>query len=148
MGYRIAVLNDVHSNVAALKAVLSDAQRRGPFDAKVCAGDIIGYGPDPNAVIELLGEEGVISVMGNHDRLATVDGDAAGFNLEALAALSHNLAQLTPINRAYLTSLEMSLQYEQFSVTHSSFDWQRNGTFNFEYVTEPRSAERSLISLY
>jgi predicted phosphodiesterase len=148
MVYRILVLNDIHSNLAALKAVLSDAQQRGPFHAKVCGGDIIGYGPDPNAVIDILNKERVIAVMGNHDKIATVKGDVSYFNLEAITALCHNLSQLTPTNRAYINSLAGSLQGKLFSVTHGSFKQQGNFPFNFEYVIEHEQARQSLAGMH
>ncbi len=69
MSTKILVISDVHSNLEALTAVLEDAKRYGPYDIKLCAGDIVGYGPNPNEVIELIQPEGFISVLGNHDRV-------------------------------------------------------------------------------
>jgi len=50
---RYVVISDIHSNLAAFEAVLSDA---GQFDMVWCLGDVIGYGPQPNECIERLGD--------------------------------------------------------------------------------------------
>jgi predicted phosphodiesterase len=48
---RYLVLSDIHANLEALDACLADAQRRG-FDQSLVLGDLVGYGADPNAVID------------------------------------------------------------------------------------------------
>jgi predicted phosphodiesterase len=65
---RWALLADVHSNLEALRAVLNDLED-WPGHRLICAGDLVGYGPDPVAVLELLIERGAICVMGNHDAM-------------------------------------------------------------------------------
>jgi putative phosphoesterase len=60
----IGVISDIHSNLAALRAVLREL--RGA-DAIYCAGDVVGYGPNPNECCELIREAGVKAVQGNHD---------------------------------------------------------------------------------
>ena len=63
---RWALLADVHANLEALRAVLRDLED-WPDCRLICAGDIVGYGPDPQACIELLGERAAICVAGNHE---------------------------------------------------------------------------------
>jgi predicted phosphodiesterase len=63
---RIALISDIHSNVVALRAVLSDIRRNG-VDQIVCLGDVVNLGPQPNEVIEILAESGCPCIMGNHD---------------------------------------------------------------------------------
>ena len=78
---RILVMSDIHANYTALKAVLSDA---GTVDETWCLGDLVGYGPDPNAVVEEVQEiKNLTCLMGNHDMavigrmsLETFNGDA------------------------------------------------------------------------
>ena len=62
----VAVLSDIHANLAALDAALSESERRGA-DAVVCLGDIVGYGPDPEACVDRVREACEVVVMGNHD---------------------------------------------------------------------------------
>lgn len=60
----IAVISDIHSNLAALRAVLQELR---DVEAIYCAGDIVGYGPNPNECCDLIREAGVRAVQGNHD---------------------------------------------------------------------------------
>ena len=64
---RIAVLSDIHSNLVALDAVLA---HMGTVDAVWHLGDVVGYGPEPDAVVERLVGLGAIGVRGNHDAAA------------------------------------------------------------------------------
>ena len=61
-----AIISDVHANPRALERVLADAERYG-VEKVVCAGDVVGYGPDPAGAIRILRERGIPTVMGNHD---------------------------------------------------------------------------------
>lgn len=62
----IALISDVHANLPALEAVLADAEARGA-SVVLHAGDLTGYGPFPNEVINLIRERHIISVIGNYD---------------------------------------------------------------------------------
>ena len=64
---RIAVLSDIHGNLPALEAVLAAL---APFDAVWQLGDVVGYGPEPDAVVARLRELGATGVRGNHDAAA------------------------------------------------------------------------------
>ena len=61
-----AIISDIHSNLAALRRVLEDIQSRG-IEEIFCLGDIIGYGPDPKACLDMIIENNIVSIMGNHD---------------------------------------------------------------------------------
>ncbi len=66
----IAVISDVHANAPALEAVLRDIRRRGVDDI-YCLGDCVGYNAFPAETIEIFRKEGIRSVKGNHDMMAT-----------------------------------------------------------------------------
>ncbi|MEC7749262.1 MAG: metallophosphoesterase family protein, partial [Chloroflexota bacterium] len=53
---RALVLSDIHANLEALEAVLTDAQNRSGFDVIWCLGDTVGYGPDPVACVDRIRE--------------------------------------------------------------------------------------------
>src|SRR5438132_8554350 len=74
---RVAVLSDIHSNIVALDAVLAAA---GAVDAIWELGDIVGYGPEPDAVIARLREVGAVGVRGNHDAAACGGSEIEWFN--------------------------------------------------------------------
>ena len=61
-----ALISDIHSNLAALKAVFADIDQRGVKEV-FCLGDIVGYGPEPKECMDLIIERQVVSIMGNHD---------------------------------------------------------------------------------
>jgi predicted phosphodiesterase len=75
---RIAIFSDVHGNLPALEAVLTDIGRQ-QCDAVYCLGDLVGYAPFPNEVIARIREEGVPTIMGNYD-------DGVGFDRDEWAA--------------------------------------------------------------
>ena len=81
---RIAVLSDIHSNLVALDAVLAAV---GAVDAIWHLGDVVGYGPEPDAVVARLTEVGAIGVRGNHDAAAAGGTEIDWFNPEREAAM-------------------------------------------------------------
>lgn len=100
---RVAVLSDIHSNLAALKAVLEDFSK---VDEILCLGDLVGYGAEPNEVVELVRENRIRCVMGNHD-YAAVTGDVKGMNHLAAQAALWTHRTLTEENRKFLKSLPL-----------------------------------------
>lgn len=63
---KIAVFSDIHGNLEALEAVTEDVAGVAA-DMVVCLGDLIGYGPDPEAVVSRVARLGFISILGNHE---------------------------------------------------------------------------------
>jgi predicted phosphodiesterase len=63
---RIALLSDIHGNLPALDAVVSDIAATGLTDV-YCLGDLVGYGPDPAGVIDRVRSMDVPTVLGNYD---------------------------------------------------------------------------------
>src|ERR1043166_3015854 len=66
MNSTFAIISDIHSNLEALKTVLADIDRRG-INRIFCLGDVIGYGPDPAACLDLVAERVEFCLCGNHD---------------------------------------------------------------------------------
>lgn len=102
---RYLVITDIHANIEALDVCLADAGRRG-FDRTLVLGDIVGYGPDPNAVIERVRALAPVAlVRGNHDKIAFGLQQAEGFNISARTAAEWTLHALTPEHRDWLVAL-------------------------------------------
>jgi putative phosphoesterase len=101
---RIAVLSDVHSNLPALRAVLADVDEARPTEIW-CAGDLVGYNPWPNEVLEVLRGRRVRAIRGNHDR-AVLSGDASWFNALAAEAVRWTRIHMAPAGVGYLKGLE------------------------------------------
>jgi predicted phosphodiesterase len=68
---KLAIISDIHANLEALDEVLADIKKSGA-DATICLGDMIGYGPDPEAVVARIRALDIPAIMGNHE-LAVVD---------------------------------------------------------------------------
>lgn len=102
---RYLVLTDIHANLEALETCLADAAPRG-HERVLVLGDLIGYGPDPNAVIDRVLElKPTAIVRGNHDKVARGIEEAEGFNAVAKSAAEWTLRTLTPVNRQWLIDL-------------------------------------------
>jgi diadenosine tetraphosphatase ApaH/serine/threonine PP2A family protein phosphatase len=116
---RILVISDIHANNDAFEAVLADA---GEVDETWCLGDIVGYGPDPNACIELLRElPNLTCLMGNHDAAATGQMLLESFNGDARRSLEWQERVLMSDNMDFLRSLPAALQTRgQASLAHGS----------------------------
>lgn len=79
-----AIVSDIHSNLAALSAVLRDVEEH-KADRIVCLGDVIGYGPQPLPCVDLARKQFAFTILGNHEE-AVLYG-AVGFNPKAKAAV-------------------------------------------------------------
>jgi predicted phosphodiesterase len=102
---RYLVLSDVHSNLEALEAVLSAAVTPG-YDGVLVLGDIVGYGADPNPVIEILrGLPGLVAIRGNHDRVAASLEEPEGFNEAARQSALWTRRALDAANQDFLAAL-------------------------------------------
>jgi predicted phosphodiesterase len=69
---RYALISDIHSNLPALEAVLSDIDER-EVDAVYHLGDLVGYAPWPDEVVSLLAERGIRGIAGNYDSTVATD---------------------------------------------------------------------------
>lgn len=102
---RYLVLTDIHANLEALEGCMTDAGRRG-YDRILVLGDLVGYGADPNAVIDrVLDLNPHAIVRGNHDKVACGLEAADGFNSVARNAARWTFEILTDEHRAWLVAL-------------------------------------------
>jgi predicted phosphodiesterase len=114
---RIAVLSDIHSNLAALEAVQNDLPA---IDEVWALGDIVGYGPQPNEVIRSLQAMGARSVLGNHDGAAIGTVDPRDFNPEAARAIAWTAEVIDDNSRSYLATLPEVRRDGQLTAVHGS----------------------------
>jgi len=118
---RIAFLADIHANLEALQACLADVRARG-VDRLVFLGDIVGYGADPVACIDIVGEacgNGAIAVKGNHDE-ASVGPTRFRLNETAEKAIRWTEAALGDAHKAFLINLPMMVGEEGRLYVHAS----------------------------
>jgi putative phosphoesterase len=74
---RVAVITDIHGNLAALEASLGWIDDEGT-DQIYCGGDLVGYGPDPNGVCRLIEEREIPTIYGNYDWAIARDEEDCG----------------------------------------------------------------------
>ena len=117
---RTLIVSDIHGNLEALNAVLDAAERFDPIDAVWCLGDIVGYGPEPNACIERLRAWQTLSVLGNHDAGAIGRIGLDAFNAYAAEACRWTAEQLTTESRSYLEALGLTERREPFTLVHGT----------------------------
>jgi len=132
---RILVVADVHANLEAFEAVLAQA---GSFDAIWSLGDIVGYGPDPVACMELLQRYSHVAIAGNHDLAAAEGIGLEDFNPFAAAAVRWTVGQLNPTEKVWLLGLPQVVVGDQdFTLVHGSL---RDPIWGYLF-TEPEAAE-------
>jgi diadenosine tetraphosphatase ApaH/serine/threonine PP2A family protein phosphatase len=103
---RYLILSDIHANMDAFDAVLAHAS--GRWDRVLVLGDLVGYGAEPNEVVDRVKELQPDAVIrGNHDKAACGIDDGSQFNYVARMAAKWTGVQLTPENNAYLRALPM-----------------------------------------
>jgi putative phosphoesterase len=138
----LAIIADIHSNLPALEVVMEQIAQEG-VDQILCAGDIVGYGPYPNEVIERLKGIEITAIQGNHDR-AVLSHDSSNMNIQAQDAVWWTIDNLKQDSHDYLAQLHAK----------RSFSWNglRMGIFHGsprnddEYIPE-ESADEELLAL-
>lgn len=118
---RFAIFGDIHANLHALHAVLSDA-REQLCTHYVCMGDVVGYNAFPRECIEIVRNLECPVVKGNHDEQASMMGDQEGFNPLAEEAMNWTRDQLSPTDKEWLRSLRMQRQVRDFTIVHATLD--------------------------
>lgn len=135
---RFLILSDVHANLTALEAALVEA--KGKWDKTICLGDVVGYGPDPNEVIDRIRALDAVTIRGNHDKVGSGLTSADDFNPVARAAAMWTREHLRPENRSYLENLPLGpVSVNGFSIVHGALHDED------EYVVGPAQALESLL---
>jgi predicted phosphodiesterase len=114
---RIAVFSDIHGNMDAFEKVLEDLDRSGA-DAAYCLGDNIGYGAEPERVIQALRHRSIPSVMGNHELAAVDPGFLGWFNAAARQSLVKTFTLLSSGSLAFIQSLPRHISADGCRFVH------------------------------
>jgi diadenosine tetraphosphatase ApaH/serine/threonine PP2A family protein phosphatase len=137
---RVALLADVHANLEALTACLAHARGQG-VDAHAFVGDLVGYGADPAAVLDIVADHaarGAVVVRGNHDEaVLLMKGDLSA---SAAKAVLWTRGRLAAPHLAFLRALPLTVRRGEVLYVHASADAPADWT----YVTDPVRADRSL----
>ncbi|MEO5940578.1 MAG: metallophosphoesterase family protein, partial [Candidatus Limnocylindrales bacterium] len=136
---RVAVVSDIHANLVAFDAVLAAI---GSVDAVWQLGDVVGYGPEPDEVVERLSGIGAVGVAGNHDLAALGGTEIDWFNPDAKAAMEWTRGRIGEPARTWLAALPRSVEIEGMTLVHGSL---RDPVW--EYITSLPVARANLAAL-
>jgi diadenosine tetraphosphatase ApaH/serine/threonine PP2A family protein phosphatase len=136
---RVAVLSDIHANLAALDAVLGAVPS---VDEVWQLGDVVGYGPAPDEVVARLRDIGAMGVRGNHDAAAVGGPEIESFNVDARRAMEWTRAAISADTRSWLTALPERMEREGFTLVHGS---PRDPIW--EYVTSQPVARAGIAAM-
>ncbi len=139
---RALIVSDIHANLAALEAVVADAEERGGFNVIWCLGDTVDYGPEPGPCLDLLRQYPLVAVAGNHDHAALNQLDISDFNPDAAASAIWTSRQLSPEDIALLSGLPLVAVAEPFTLVHGSLRAPLR-----EYLLSPEAAVATLARL-
>ncbi|WP_299949771.1 metallophosphoesterase family protein [uncultured Ruegeria sp.] len=104
----LGLISDIHANLAALEAVLTDAKSKGVTEF-VCLGDVIGYNGQPEECVQLLKAEGARNILGNHDSYVT-SGQNCERSKVVAGIIDKHLAELSSDSVAWLSRSLDSIQ--------------------------------------
>jgi len=135
---RFLILSDIHANSTALEAALSAA--KGRWERSICLGDMVGYGPDPNEVVDRVRGLDAVAIRGNHDKAACGLADAEDFNPVAKTAANWTRNHLRTDNLDYLLKLPPGpLSADGMAIVHGALHDED------EYVFAPAQALDGLL---
>lgn len=149
---KIAFISDIHSNLEALSAVLEDIKKKN-LDEIYCLGDLVGYGPNPNEVVEIIRQYNIPTVMGNYDDAIGYEKDSCGCAYNpgretevGDESINWTIKHTTKENKDFLKKLPHKLSIEvegvKILLVHGS-----PANHLLEYVKPSTSADRLKILL-
>ncbi|AEJ18830.1 metallophosphoesterase family protein [Gracilinema caldarium] len=115
---RVAVISDIHANLAAFKALLNRATME--VDEFWCLGDLVGYGPDPDECVRLARETCKIILAGNHDLAACGKIDISDFSHHARKAMEWTWDHISLESKTFLATLPSIVTYKGIVLSHGS----------------------------
>ena len=116
---RYIIISDIHGNLEALESVIESFS--GSDEKEIlCAGDIVGYGADPEECVDRVISQGARNVLGNHDAAVTGKADTALFNANAREAVEWTADRLSRHAKDYLNGLPLVFENGLFTVAHGT----------------------------
>ena len=116
---RIALLSDVHGNLPAFEAVLGDVDEQ-TVEEVWCLGDLVGYGAEPDACVQLARDRCDLSLAGNHDLVVTGDIPISDFSSSAAAAARWTQETIGEETMSYLKGLDPADAEREPALYHAS----------------------------
>jgi diadenosine tetraphosphatase ApaH/serine/threonine PP2A family protein phosphatase len=137
---RYGLLADIHGNLPALRAAVEHLTDHGA-ERWLCAGDVVGYGPEPNECVAELAGLAALSVAGNHELIALGELSGARCSRRARESLDWTRGELTARSRDHLAALPRTLAVPGLVMAHGSLSDPE------EYIRGPGQARAQLERL-
>lgn len=118
---RYAIISDLHSNIYALKKVFEDIETQN-IDKIICLGDIVGYGPHPSELVQMIKAKVDHSLMGNHDAVICGEMDSNLFNEVAQRVIHWTADQLSKDEIDYLKAMPYMIQGDNVLFSHGEVE--------------------------
>ena len=147
---RALVVSDLHSNADALRAVMQ-RMRRKKYDRVICLGDFVGYGAQPNQVLDVMRTMRArkLYIRGNHDRVAAGIDEGVGFNNVAKQAALWTRDHLSAPNRNFLKNLPLGpLSDNGVVICHGSPHDEDEYVFNESHAAQVFTLHGGDVILY
>jgi diadenosine tetraphosphatase ApaH/serine/threonine PP2A family protein phosphatase len=137
---KYAIISDIHGNLEAFQAVVAKCEEL-KIDRYMCLGDVVGYGADPAACMDLLQTLPLdATVMGNHDEQAPGEDEIEGFSLAAHVAMEWTRKQLSDDQKTFLRELPFTKVMGDMTLVHATLkDPEKWG-----YVFDRKSAAANM----
>src|SRR5437667_2584877 len=118
---KFALLGDIHANLEALVAVLSDAREQG-CTHYACVGDVVGYNANPRECLDIVRSLEMQCVQGNHDEYASTLAHVENLNPRAAVAILWTRQKLREADKRWLSDLKYVRPVASFSIVHATLD--------------------------
>jgi len=116
---RFALISDIHANLEALETVLKDIALRR-VDKIHCLGDVVGYGCDPIACLELIQKECDIKLIGNHEYAVLDLITCEHMNQYARKSITWTKDELSDRDISIISDFELEAQFADCHLVHAS----------------------------
>ena len=116
---KFGIFSDIHSNYDAFLEVLKIYEKE-KVDKLICAGDMIGYGAEPDKCIEKLKELNALCVMGNHEYALKNESYMQYFNDAAYLAIKWHYENMSDDSKNYILNIPLNLKEDIFEIYHGS----------------------------
>lgn len=145
---RTCIIADIHANLPALEAVLQAAQEIGVSDY-LCLGDIVGYGPHPEACVTRIAELPLMAaIKGNHDQAVVTGNEETGIRTMAQESFRWTLEKLSPKSKEWLATLPTHWRKEEVMAIHGSLlDPQHMYGYIYEMTYEDNLCKAQAMKL-
>ncbi|HEY6952312.1 MAG TPA: metallophosphoesterase family protein [Bacteroidota bacterium] len=149
---KAAFISDIHANATALQLVLDDIAAGGSIEKIYCLGDIVGFHTAPVECIELVRNNGIECLGGNHDAGVAGKLGENKFPRECWEAIEWTRAKLNSSQLRFLEGLPFQMMIaRQFRLMHGMFENVTTylvGTMKLRYVAARTSIDRFPLAFY